>query len=290
MTAEILALVLCAAALHAGWNLISKKVSAQGSAVDFVLAYRILSILLYAPWVGWVLWSDQLHWTPEIILFISLASLLHLGYNLSLQWGYQKADLSVLYPVARGTGPLLSALFAIAFLGESSDGGRLSGILLVVAGILLIASDGRLRRFTAPNAMRAVRWGLMTGVFIAAYTVVDAWSVKVLLITPVILDWLSALGNVVLLSPRFFLRPRALFQGMRGRWLYALLVAAMSPLAYILVLYAYQLGGDISQIAPLREISLMMGTLAGVFILRERASWGRWLGCAVIISGVILLA
>jgi len=290
MSPTILALVLAAAALHAGWNLISKRVAAGGSAVAFVLAYRALSLVLYAPWVAWVLWQGDMAWSPKVLLFIGLASLLHLGYNLSLQLGYQKTDLSVLYPVARGTGPLLSSLVAILFLGEAGDPVRLAGIALVVAGILLIASDGRLRRFTTPHARGALWRGLLTGLFIAAYTLVDAWSVKMLLIVPVVLDWCAALGNVALLAPRFVARPQALQQAMRGRWWPAFWVAALSPLAYILVLYAYRLGGDISLVAPLREISLMMGTVAGVFILREPASWGRWLGCAIIIGGGALLA
>jgi len=285
----VVVLVLGAAAMHAGWNLLAKSAASTGSAVAFVLAYRCLSIVLYAPWVAWVLWHDGMIWSLPVLLFIALASLLHLGYSLTLQRGYQKVDLSVLYPVARGTGPLLASVFAILVLGEAGGPQRLAGIALVVAGILLIAADGRLRRLADRHARRAVRWGALTGLFIAAYTVVDAWSVKVLLIVPVVLDWCAALGNVIVLSPRWLTRRGALQQAMRGRWSAAIGVAVLSPLAYILVLYAYQWGGEISVVAPLREISLMMGTVAGVLILRERASWGRWLGCAVIIGGVMLL-
>lgn len=287
MTPEIFGLVICAAALHASWNLISKR--ANASAGHFVFAYRLISAVLYAPWVIYILWSDGMSWSVQVVFFIALSSLLHLGYSLCLQWGYHAADLSVVYPMARGTGPLLSSLAAFIWLGEQPSTFGVLGIFSIVAGILLIASDGNLRRFTAPQSWTGIRWGLFIGMFIAAYTVTDAYSVKVLLIAPVILDWLSALGNAVILAPRAWVRRASMMQQMHGKWGYALAVGALSPMAYILVLYALQKGGHVSLVAPLREMSLMMATVAGFFILKERASAARLLGCAVIVTGVVLL-
>lgn len=287
MTPEIFGLVICAAALHASWNLISKR--ANASAGHFVFAYRLISAVLYAPWVIYILWVDGMSWSVQVVFFIALSSLLHLGYSLCLQWGYHAADLSVVYPMARGTGPLLSSLAAFIWLGEQPSTFGVLGIISIVAGILLIASDGNLRRFTAPQSWTGIRWGLFIGMFIAAYTVTDAYSVKVLLIAPVILDWLSALGNAVILAPRAWVRRASMMQQMHGKWGYALAVGALSPMAYILVLYALQKGGHVSLVAPLREMSLMMATVAGFFILKERASVARLLGCAVIVTGVVLL-
>ncbi|MYN12165.1 EamA family transporter [Pusillimonas sp. TS35] len=288
MTLETFLLVICAAALHATWNLISKKAAA--AAGDFVFSYRLLSAIFYAPWVLYILVVDGMTWSVPVVLFIALSSVLHLGYSLSLQWGYRAADLSVVYPVARGTGPLLSSLGAFIWLGEEPTAVGVAGILCVVAGILLIATGGALRRFASPHAWIGVGWGGFIGLFIAAYTVADAYSVKVLLVAPVILDWLSALGNAALLAPRAWLRRRAMREQMRGKWKYAVAVAVLSPLAYILVLYAYQLGGQVSLIAPLREVSLMLATIAGFFILKEEASIARLAGCAIIVAGVVLLS
>lgn len=288
MTLEAFLLVVCAAALHATWNLVSKK--ATGAAGDFVFTYRLFSMVLYAPWVAYVLWFDGMQWDVTVVLFVILASVLHLAYSLCLQRGYQAADLSVVYPIARGTGPLLSSLGAFILLGESPSGTGVLGIVCVVVGIVLIASGGQLRRFTTPAAKQGIRWGLFIGFFIANYTIVDAYSVKVLLVAPVVLDWLSALGSVVLMTPRAIIRRKAMMVQMRGKWRYAFIVGTLSPLAYILVLYAYQMGGNVSLIAPLREMSMMIGTIAGFFILKEKASPARILGCAVIIAGVILLA
>src|SRR5690606_14734618 len=188
MTPEIFGLVVCAAALHAAWNLISKKAAA--AAGHFVFSYRLISAVLYAPWVMYILWADGMSWSLPVIVFITLSSVLHLCYSLCLQWGYQAADLSVVYPIARGTGPLLSSLAAFMLLGERPSAFGVLGIICVVGGILLIASGGNLRRFANPQALSGVRWGFFIGLFIAAYTVTDAYSVKVLLVAPVILDWL----------------------------------------------------------------------------------------------------
>ena len=91
-----------------------------------------------------------------------------MGYSLSLQKGYQVADLSVVYPIARGTGPMLSSIGAFILLGEPVRPLGILGILLVVMGILLIATQGHLRRFFSPAALTGVRWGMQTGILIAA--------------------------------------------------------------------------------------------------------------------------
>lgn len=288
MTFSTFALVLTAAVLHAGWNLISKKASGAGG--HFVFAYRMLSAILYAPWVVYVLWFDGMHWSQPVVLFIALSSVLHLCYSLCLQWGYEAADLSVVYPIARGTGPLMSSLGAFIWLGEHPSTFGVLGIMCVVAGIVLIASQGDWRRFASPQSLSGVRWGLLIGMFIAAYTLSDAYSVKVLLVAPVMLDWLSALGNAAMMAPNAWLRRASMMDAMRGKWGYALAVSIMSPMAYILVLYALQHGAQVSLVAPLREMSLMIATIAGFFILKEKASAARVLGCLVIIIGVLLLS
>lgn len=287
MTLEIFLLVVCAAALHASWNLISKKAAA--AAGHFVFSYRLCSVVLYAPWVIYILWFEGLPWSVAVFVFVALSSVLHLGYSLCLQWGYHAADLSVVYPIARGTGPLLSSLAAFVLLGETASTSGMLGVLCVVLGILLIASGGRLHEFSRPEAWTGVRWGLYIGLFIAAYTVADAYSVKVLLIAPVILDWLAAVGNVAIMAPRAWLRRKDMAGQMRGKWKYAIAVGALSPMAYILVLFALQRGGPVSVVAPLREMSLMMATIAGFSILNEKATIGRVAGCAIIVLGVVML-
>ncbi|NYT60974.1 EamA family transporter [Alcaligenaceae bacterium] len=288
MTLQTFLLVVIAAGLHATWNLISKRAASAGT--SFVFSYRLLSVVVYAPWVVYILWNDGMAWSWPVVLFISLSSALHLGYSICLMRGYKLADLSVVYPIARGTGPLLASAGAFLWLAEAPSTLGVLGICSVVAGILLIATQGNWRQFAHPQAWVGVRWGLLIGLFIAAYSLTDAYSVKVLLVAPVMLDWLSALGGTLLLAPSTWMRRTHMVQQMRGKWGLALAVGVLSPLAYILVLYALQNGANVSVVAPLREMSMMMATFAGFFILKEKVSPVRWLGCFVIIAGVILLS
>lgn len=288
MTLQIFLLVVIAAGLHAAWNLISKR--AAGAGVSFVFAYRLCSTIVYAPWVIYILWNDGMAWSWPVVAFVALSSALHLGYSVCLMRGYNVADLSVVYPIARGTGPLLASAGAFLWLAEVPSTFGVLGICSVVAGILLIATQGNWRQFAQPQAWVGIRWGFLIGLFIAAYSLSDAYSVKVLLVAPVMLDWLSAFGGTLLLAPSTWVRRKHMMEQMRGKWKLALAVGVLSPMAYILVLYALQHGADVSAVAPLREMSMMIATFAGFFILKEKVSPMRWLGCAIIIAGVIMLA
>jgi len=105
-----------------------------------------------------------------------------------------------------------------------------------------------------------------------------------------VLDWFTGLAITLMMAPDAWVRRQSYWERMRGKWLPAVLVGLLSPMAYILVLYALRGGGEVSQIAPLREMSLMIGTLAGFLILKEKVGAGRLLGSAVIIVGVVILA
>jgi uncharacterized membrane protein len=134
-----------------------------------------------------------------------------------------------------------------------------------------------------------VRWGAATGLLISTYTVVDAYGVKTLGIQPVILDWFSNLLRFVLLAPvvlRDLNRAREL---MQGRWLLAIGVGLLSPLSYILVLAALDMGAPLRVVAPTREMSMMIGALFGMLMLREAVEAWKLAGCLVLVAGVVLL-
>ena len=134
------------------------------------------------------------HW-----LALAATSVLHLLYSLSLQTGYRHSDLSVVYPIARGTGPLLSFIGAGLLLGEALTAQAVAGLVLIVGGILLVAGlIGHHRR--APGV--GVFYGLLTGALIAAYTLNDGWAVKVLLISPFVIDFTGNLFRMAVLAPR----------------------------------------------------------------------------------------
>jgi drug/metabolite transporter (DMT)-like permease len=206
-----------------------------------------------------------------------------------LQKGYQVADLSVVYPVARGTGPMLSSICAFLVLGERPTDLGIIGLLCVVLGIGLISTQGRLDQFRKPAAHRGVRWGVSTGFLIAGYTVVDAYGVTALSIEPVVLDWCANAVRFLLLAPLVLSNHARALSAMSGRWLSAIGVGLLSPLSYILVLAALKIGAPLSVVAPAREMSMMVGALFGIVILREPIGFWRMAGCGVMVTGVILL-
>jgi drug/metabolite transporter (DMT)-like permease len=281
------ALVILAAVCHATWNLLAKRAADAGAA--FIFAYNLVSVVAYAPWALWLIAKGAASPGAPVLACIVVSGLIHLAYSLALQRGYQLADLSVVYPVARGTGPMLSAVGAFLILGEHVTYFRIAGLIAVVIGIALIATDGRLDAFHRPAARHGVRWGGATGALIAGYTVVDAYGVKMLLIPPVVLDWCANSLRLFLLMPAMLRNRAAASEAMRGRWPLAVAVGLLSPLGYILVLGALSLGAPLSIVAPAREMSMMIGALFGMLILRERVGMPRLAGCAVLLAGVLLL-
>lgn len=287
MSYTALSLIVLAAFIHATWNLLAKRAAHAGPV--FVFVYTGIATLAYLPWTLWLILDGAVSWNLPVLLCIALSGALHLAYSLFLQRGYQTADLSVVYPIARGTGPLLSTVGAFLLLGETPSAHGLGGLLAIVTGIILISTQGDLAKFRQPEARSGLRWGTVTGGAISGYTVVDAYGVKMLGIHPVVLDWCANASRVVILLPWVLANRRDLRRRMRNHWLLALAVGLLSPLSYILVLMALRIGAPLSLAAPAREMSMMVGALMGMFILRETVGPGRLLGCAILIAGVILL-
>jgi len=282
-----LALVVLAAFIHATWNLLAKRAAAAGPA--FVVASNLIACVAYLPWVGWVMAHNAHVWSLPVAACLVLSAVLHLGYSLCLQRGYQVADLSVVYPIARGTGPLLSSIGAFILLRETPSAQGILGLLAVVAGIGFISTQGDLSAFRKPRGLDGVCWGAATGSLIAGYTVVDGYGIKLLGIHPVVLDWFGNLIRFFMLAPIVLSNPARAMERMKGHWWLAAGVGLLSPLSYILVLSAIEMGAPLSLVAPAREMSMMVGALFGMLILGERASGWRLIGCTILIFGVVLL-
>ncbi|MET0543729.1 MAG: DMT family transporter [Variovorax sp.] len=284
-------LILLAGVIHASWNIAAKK--ANGDA-RFALQSGVFLMIVWAPLGIAVGWNVVPTWGWTEWAFVAASGALHVVYYITLLRGYRKSDLTVVYPLARGSGPLLSSLFAILFLGESISLTGLAGIVGVVLGVFLVAGGPQLWRATQDPVRRervrkGLRYGVLTGAFIAAYTVTDSYAVKVLAMSPILVDYMSGFVRVALLLPAA-LRDRAEAARLwRLQWKYALLVAVISPVSYVLVLYAVQ-QAPISHVAPAREVSMLFAALIGGHLLREGDRLLRLAGAAFIAAGVIALA
>ncbi len=275
--------VLLAAVTHASWNLVAKK-AAQST--HFVWLYSLASNMLWTGPVIWVLSHDG--WPHGATTWWALlaTAVLHLGYSLALQAGYRAGDLSLVYPIARGSGPLLSFAGAALLLGERPGWVPLAGMLLVVGGIALVAEIGK-QRVHSPRA--AIGWGLITGACIAGYTLNDGWAVKYLSLSPILVDYSGNLFRALVLTPRALADSKHLRQEIREFSRPALIVGVLGPLGYILVLWAMTLA-PISHVAPARELATLVGAYFGSRLLKEPAGWARITGALCIVVGVICLA
>jgi drug/metabolite transporter (DMT)-like permease len=277
-----LALVVLSAFLHATWNLLAKRVS-RGS--PFVWLFAACSTVLFAPAAAWVLIRERPSLGFAELAVIAGSAALHLGYMLALQRGYRSGDLSLVYPLARGTGPVLAVLAAVLLFGERPGPVALSGAALVVLGAFILAGGEKV--FMA-GRRRATAYGLLTGAFIASYTVLDAHGVARLAIHPLILLWTSEMLRTVMLTPHVARR----FGEVRELWLThrreVVAVAVLSPMAYLLVLMAL-LFTPVSYVAPVREVSILFGAALGAGLLGEGQWRRRLLAAGVMVVGVAAL-
>jgi drug/metabolite transporter (DMT)-like permease len=283
MTWLALSLVLMAALTHASWNL-SAKYAADSR--HFVWLFSAGSVLVYGPIVAAVVFVEQPQFSARHWWSLAATSVLHLSYSISLQRGYRVSDLSVVYPIARGTGPLLSFIGAALLLGEAPTKQSIVGLVLIVGGILLVAGLlGHHER--APG--KGVFYGLVTGAFIAAYTVNDGYAVKVLLISPFVIDFTGNLFRMVVLAPRAWRDRAGVAREARVYRKPVIVVSVLGPLGYILVLFAMRLA-PVSHVAPARELSTLVGAWFGSRLLRESSGPWRIAGAALIVAGVVSLA
>lgn len=284
MTLLGFALVFTAAICHATWNFFVKKIN---GGAELVWLFSALIVIIYLPLALWVVVVDGISFGPLQYLFIAISTIVHLAYFLLLQRGYRYGDLSVVYPVARSTGPLLSSFFAVMLLGEHVTVQLVVGAVIIIFGVLNLT--GGLRRAMAANETSSLTFGLAVGCLIGTYTICDAYAVSVLLIPPLLLDYASSVGRVIVLAPVARQKWDLVAAHWRDHRFGVLVIAVLSPLAYILVLYAMTFT-PVVYVAPTREISVLMTVLAGSLLLGE-GQLARRLGWAVVIvAGVILLA
>lgn len=285
MNSEAIALVITGALLHAIWNLFAKKAS---GGVPFVWLFGVVSLSCAIP-VGIIFWlQNPQSFSAKIWLMILASAAVHVLYSIVLQKGYQKSDFSVVYPLARGTGPLFSVIAAVFVLGEMPGVQGWLGIGSILAGIMFISGFPQFLSNTNDRLAAGILWGTITGAAIAAYTVIDGYAVKVLGISPILYYILGLALRTLLLAPVALRSPQLLKEQWAQNQRYIIAVGVLSPLAYTLVLYAMKLA-PLSYVAPVREVSMLVGVFVGAQVLREQYVFTRLLGTALMVMGVILL-
>jgi len=285
VTELALALVIAAALAHASWNFFLKR--AHGGAA-FMALVAIVAVALWAPAAAAQWWLTGYRFELTHLVPIAASAVVHTAYFLLLDRGYRFGDLSVVYPLARATGPVLTVIVAIAVLGERPGPVALGGALLVLVGAYLLA--GNPLRLLSRERPRGAGFALLTGATIALYTVIDKIAVSRYLIPPIVFDWSCLAARICLLAPLVLWHDRGAFAvSWRADRRAIVLVAILSPLAYILVLSA-MVFTPVSLVAPAREMSILFAALLGTQVLKESHPGRRLVAAAAIVLGIVALS
>ena len=318
-----LLLVLTAACCHATWNYHLKKANC-GRAIWW-LVYLLTSVITI-PLL--LLWDPQAltRITPTGWFVILISAPIHVVYALVLQIGYKKSDYSIVYPTARGAGPLITVLSAVVILGDAPSLTGWCGIFAILAGVVLLT----LRTDKGADLSRVhtgIFWGLLTGVCIAGYSFCDAWAVQrdtgltpasfyfpsitgVCIagysfcdawavqrdtgLTPASFYFPSIVVRAIVMTP-FMLAMKDWREQVRSIWKNPVsrralwVVTVGSPGGYILVLCAMTMA-PLAYVAPTREVGMMVGVIVGAILLKEHLSLTKISGLVAMVAGVLLIA
>ena len=286
MSGLALGIVLLAALFHAGWNFLAKK---SRNKMAFIWWFLLIATIGYLPM--FLYFWPQVAVTAAGWACIVATGVLHALYFWFMGGAYERGDLSLVYPLSRGSGPLLVPVLAIVFLQEklSLTGGL--GIALVVLGIYIIHLESiSVESFFEPlRAMRgsASLWALCTGGTIAGYSLVD--KVGVGLVYPPAYIYLMFVISLLLLTPYMLTRQRAAlkyeWQVNRGP---ILIDGFLVLFTYMMILFAFRLS-KVSYVVAAREVSIVFSALLGIIWLKEAHAPQKFTGSVLIALGVVFI-
>lgn len=285
MSAIAIAGLLFAAVLHAIWNMFAKR------SIDnqtFLIGAVMLSTVMLAP-LALTRWHAV---SPAAWGIIVLSAALESAYYLLLGKAYRGGDLSLVYPISRGSSPMFVTLIAVFILGERIAPIGLFGIALTVAGIYVVhlksfARDALLEPFRAIANSRTSQLALLTGMTIAGYSAVD--KVGVGMVDPVLYIFLVFAISMIMLAPFMWLKKRdALKIEWRANWRTMLLVGAMIASGYLLILIILSTN-KVSYATSVRSASVVFGALLGLLVLKEPLGDKKLLGACVIFIGIMCI-
>lgn len=272
-----LVLLILAAALHAFWNALVKR--ADSSDPLFVWVTSALGAPIFVALLGWWMITDQgigPNWWAALV-----STVLHTTYALVLQRAYKAADMSTVYPTARGVAPILVTVAAVGLGGAQPGLGVWVALPIILTGVVL-TSD--LRRGGGRGV--GVRAGLLVAACTAAYTLWDSYAAQTLAVDVVPYVALSSLAQVLVLTAAMGKRFREMPTALMRSATTALPITLLAPLSYGLVYVAMQYAPP-EMVATTRNLNIVFGVLVGVALLRERPTRRTWFGTGVITAGAL---
>ena len=288
MTGLSLGLVLLSSIAHSTWNLLLKR---SGAPEVFVWCLLVAASVMLVP-LGAALYDfnpvESSGWW-----FVLATIGLHILYFVMLGRGYAQGDLSLVYPVARGLGPMLVPVLAFVILDEAISSQAILGIVAIIIGIYTVSLWGSFGRLTSQPMIifrePGFKYAVLTGLTIASYAIVDKEGVD--RVQPFLYMYFMTLGSAVGLAPYIVGKwgVGAIRLEWRANTAPITLAALLTFTAYGLVLTAFSLS-RVSYVAPAREVGIVIGVLMGLFILKEPFARGRLVGSAIILVGLLAIA
>lgn len=279
MSLILFSAVLFAALLHAIWNALIKV---SGDRLVTMAVTTVFASVLVTP----LLFLLPLP-APESWPFLFLSTLLHTSYMLLLVKAYEYGDFAQIYPLSRGSAPLLTALLGFLLLRESMHVTEMLGMLLIVTGIFgvtLERSAGE-RKLSRP----ALIYSLLTGLSISAYSIVDGTGARLSTNSHSFTAWMFFLDGFLVPLVAYRKRSRVVLMAtIKTVWRPGILVALLSTIAYAIIVWAFT-QERIAPVAVLRETSVLFAMLISIFLIKEGFSLSRIGVVLLILSGLVLL-
>jgi drug/metabolite transporter (DMT)-like permease len=286
MSGTALVIVLASAFLHAGWNFLLKKSDRK---IVFIWWFMLIALIIYSP--VFLYYYPKITVTAPGWLCIVATGLIHSVYFWCMGGAYQRGDLSLVYPLARGSGPLFVPIFAILLLHEEIAPVGGLGILLIIGGIYCV----QLRSFNRAaflDPFRALRggasfWALLTGLAIASSSLVD--KVGVGLVFPPVYIYLMFMISWFIITPWILTRERS---QLKVEWRHSMgsivLVGFLCFFNYLMVLFAMRMS-KVSYVAAVREVSIILSAYCGIVLLGEQHGPQKLIGAFLIAVGVVAI-
>ena len=283
----VILLILGTAITHATWNGIAK---ASKNILAVIWWSTVLATVGYGTWLFFGL---GFFLSPNSLIPFIVSAICETGYFVTLVKGYSKGDLSLVYPISRGSAPIFAALFSILVLEESLPLFGYVGVALMVIGVFVASQPVEKSKFkfefSTIMSQSAIGWALASGVFIAIYSVTD--KLAILATNPLIYNWWVFLGNAILWAPFVWRRSsrKGNFDELRNNWWSIIAVGTLSVGSYALALIALALT-NASYVVAGRGLSVIFGASIGSLVLKERFGVSRIIGASLMVVGLSLIA
>jgi len=270
--------VLFAAACHAGWNALIKVGLDPLSTTTLISVGSGIVALAFSPFVGVPAWAA---WP-----WLAASIVIHLVYFASLIESYRTGDLGQVYPIARGSAPLMTAAVTSIFVGEKLSALGWAGIAALVGGVLLLSARGA--RHLAEIDRRAIGFALFTALTICAYSVVDGIGARLSANPNGYSVWLFVGIALVMVPYALYRDGRDVIPAMQRFWLRGFAGGALQVLSYGIAIWAMTVA-PIAIVATLRETSVLFGAVIAVVVLKEPLRAVRIVAACLIVCGLVLI-